>query len=133
MKHAQGPDITSLYPANIGRGGSWVRGKRSWSSGGERGKPILGFLHRLFWGKCHVGMTYRPKEVRMSWNHYVHAIRDRERASTPQQVRVPRQANKQNSLLCLVIRSGTASTRGGVRGGREGALAPPDQIGRAHV
>ena len=110
MKHAQGPDITSLYPANIGRGGSWVRGKRSWSSGGERGKPILGFLHRLFWGKCHAGMTYRPKEVRMSWNHYVHAIRDRERASTPQQVRVPRQANKQNSLLCLVIGSGTAST-----------------------
>ena len=36
----------------IGSGGSCVRGKRAWSSGGERGKPILGFLLRLFWGSC---------------------------------------------------------------------------------
>ena len=69
MKHAQDPDITSLYPANTGRGVSWVRGKRVWSGGGERGKPIMGFLLRLFWGKCPVGMTYCLKEVRMSWNY----------------------------------------------------------------
>ena len=69
MKHAQDPDITSLYLANIGTGASWARGKRAWSSGEEREKPILGFLLRLFWGKCPVGLTYRPKEVRMSWNH----------------------------------------------------------------
>ena len=48
---------------------SWVRGKRAWSGGGERGKPILGFLLKLFWGKCPAGMTYHPKEARMSWDY----------------------------------------------------------------
>ena len=48
VEHAQGPDFTSLYPTNTGDGGSWVRGKRVWPGGGERGKPILGFLLRLF-------------------------------------------------------------------------------------
>ena len=66
MKHAQGPDITSLYPANIGRGGSWVKGKRSWSSGREKRKPILGFLIRFFWGRCLAEMTYHLKEEKMS-------------------------------------------------------------------
>ena len=46
-----------------------VRGERVWSSGRERGKPILGFLLRLFWGKCPAGMTYYLKEVRMSWDY----------------------------------------------------------------
>ena len=50
---------------------SWVRGKRAWSGGGEMGKPIMGFLLRLFWGKCFAGMTYHPKEA--------HAMRDRKR------------------------------------------------------
>ena len=40
VEHAQGPDFTGLYPANTRGGRSWVRGKRVWSSGGERGKPI---------------------------------------------------------------------------------------------
>ena len=57
----------------------WVMGQRAWYGGGERKKPILRFLLRLFWGKCLVGMTYHPKEERMSWNHQVHAMRDRER------------------------------------------------------
>ena len=61
VEHAQGPDFTSLYPTNTGGGGSWVRGKRVSSSGGEKGKPILRFLLRLFWGKCPTGMTCRPK------------------------------------------------------------------------
>ena len=69
VDHAQGPDFTSLYPANTGGGGSWVRGKRVWFGGGERVKPILGFLLRLFWRKCTAGMTYDLKEIRMSWNH----------------------------------------------------------------
>ena len=42
VKHAQGLDFTSLYPANTGGGGSWIRGKRVWFGSGERGKPILG-------------------------------------------------------------------------------------------
>ena len=39
---------------------SWVKGKRAWFGGGERGKPILGFLLGLFWGKCPARMTYYP-------------------------------------------------------------------------
>ena len=69
VKHVQGPDFTNLYLANTRGGRSWVRGKRAWSGTRERGKPILGFLLRLFWGRCLAGMTYHPKEVRMSWNH----------------------------------------------------------------
>ena len=69
VEHLQGPNFTNLYPANTGDGGLWVRSKRVWSGGEERGKPIMGFLLRLFWGKCPAGITYRPKEVRMSWNH----------------------------------------------------------------
>ena len=48
VKHARGPDTTSLYPANIGSDGSWVRGKRrhGLAVGGGK-KPILGFLLRL--------------------------------------------------------------------------------------
>ena len=75
-------DFTSMYPTNIGGGGLWVKGKRVWSGGGDREKPILGFLLRLFWGKCPTRMTYRPKEVRMSWNHKVHAMKDRKRKNT---------------------------------------------------
>ena len=48
VKHTQGPGFTNLYPANTGDGGSWVKGKRVWSGGGESGKPILGFLLGLF-------------------------------------------------------------------------------------
>ena len=59
-------DITSLYPANT-RGGEVMRGHGL--VGGERGKPILGFLLGLFWAIHPVEMTYHPKEVRMSWDH----------------------------------------------------------------
>ena len=69
VEHVQGPSFTNLYPANTEGGGSYVRGKRVWSGSREKGKPILGFLLRLFWGRCFVGMTYHPKEARMSWNH----------------------------------------------------------------
>ena len=48
VKHAQDPDFTILYPANIGGGGSWIRGKRIWSGDGKRGKAILGFLLWFF-------------------------------------------------------------------------------------
>ena len=40
----------------------------------RKGKPILGFSLKLFWGKCPAKMTYHPKEAKMSWNHWVHAI-----------------------------------------------------------
>ena len=61
---------TLAPPANIGSGGSWVRGKRGHGLAVKRGKkPILRFLLWLFWGKCLTGMTYHSKEARISWNH----------------------------------------------------------------
>ena len=66
-------------PSQYRSGGPCVRGKR----GDGLGEPILGFLLKLFWGKCPVGMTYHPKEGKMSWNHYVHAMRDSERECPP--------------------------------------------------
>ena len=59
----------------------WVMGQRAWSGDWERKKKklIMVFLLRFFWGKCLAGMTCHPKEVRMSWNHQVHAMKDRER------------------------------------------------------
>ena len=66
----------------------------AWSSGGERGKPILGFLLRFFWGKCPTGITYGPKETSdnlepLGTCYERERERERERASTLQQVRVP--------------------------------------------
>ena len=49
---------------------------------GKGKKPILRFLLKLFWGKFDAGMTYRPKEVRVSGNHWVHAMRERESTHT---------------------------------------------------
>ena len=80
VKHAQDSDTTSLYLANIGSGGSWVR--RHGLAVGRRKKPILEFLLKLFWWKCPTGMTCHPKEVRMSWNHQVHAMKDGEKEHT---------------------------------------------------
>ena len=80
-KHAQDPGTTSLYPANIESGGSWVRGHGLAVWRGK--KPIMGFLLRLFWEKYPVRMTCHTKQARMSWNHQVLAMRDRERAHTP--------------------------------------------------
>ena len=79
-KHARDPGTTSLYPVNIGSGGSWVRGHGLVVGRGK--KLILGFLLRLFWEKCSIGITCHPKEVRMSWNRQVHAMRDRKREHT---------------------------------------------------
>ena len=44
----------------------------------------------------------------------MHAIKDRkrEKAPTPQQIRVPRQTNKQNSLPCLVAQPAQVSGEG---------------------
>ena len=67
VKHMQDPGTTSLYPANIGSGGLWVRGKRGYGLAVGRGKKlILVFLLRLYWGKYPVRMACHPKEVKMS-------------------------------------------------------------------
>ena len=59
-----------LVPSQYKNGGPWVRGKREYGSAVRRkGEPILGFLLKLFWGKYPAGMTYHPKDRKMSWNH----------------------------------------------------------------
>ena len=59
-----------LIPSQYKRGGPWARGKRGYGLAvGRRGKSIMGFLFKFFWGKCPVGMIYHPKKGKMSWNH----------------------------------------------------------------
>ena len=41
VEHAQGLDITSLYPANTGSGGSWVRCKRGHGLAMGRGENLF--------------------------------------------------------------------------------------------
>jgi len=60
----------SLVPSQYRSGGPWFKGKRGCGlTVGRKGKPILGFPFKLFWGKYPIGMTYHPKEKKMSWNH----------------------------------------------------------------
>ena len=70
VEHAQGLGITYLYLANTGEVGHKfeVREGVVWQWG-EGGEPILGFLFKLFWGKCPTRMTYHPKKANMRWNH----------------------------------------------------------------
>ena len=56
-----------LIPSQCKSSGPWIRGKRGYDLAvGRRGKPILGFPLKLFWGKCLAGMTYHQKEGKMS-------------------------------------------------------------------
>ena len=67
-RHAQGPDITSLYLVNTGHGE--IMGQRWHGLAVGRGeKPILRFLLGLFWEKCSTRITYHQKEVKLSWNY----------------------------------------------------------------
>ena len=61
MEHAEGLDLISMYLANTGSGGSWVKGKRAWSDDRERRKPIMGFLLKLFWGEMSYWDDIPPK------------------------------------------------------------------------
>ena len=64
LKHHQ------LVPSQYGSAGPWVKGKRGYGLAvGRREEPILGFSLKLFWGKYPAGITYHPKEGRISWNH----------------------------------------------------------------
>ena len=57
----------SLVPSQYRGGGPWVKGKRGYGLAvGKRGKLILGFPLKLFWGKYPAEMTYHPKEEKMS-------------------------------------------------------------------
>ena len=62
---------------------SWVRDKMAWFGGREREKTYFEVpTWALLGGKCPVGMTYHLKEAKLSWNHYVYAMRDKEREGT---------------------------------------------------
>ena len=59
-----------LVPSQYRNGGPWVRDKRGYAlTIGRRGKLILRFLLKHFWGKCPAGMTYHQKEGNVIWNH----------------------------------------------------------------
>ena len=56
-----------LVPSQYRSDGPWVRGKRRYGLAmGRKGELILGFPLKLFWGKCSTGMTWPPKEGKMS-------------------------------------------------------------------
>ena len=59
VEHAQGSGTTHFYLANIGAMGHGSKVRES----------ILGFPLKLFEEKCPAGMTYHPKEEKLSWNH----------------------------------------------------------------
>ena len=56
-KNQTSPACTQLIQDKVT---SWVRGKRVWFDGGEKGRSILRFLLGLFWQKCPTGMTHHP-------------------------------------------------------------------------
>ena len=59
-----------LFPSQYKSDGPQVKGKRQYGLVvGGREKPILEFPLKLFWEKYPAGMTYHPKEGKMSWNH----------------------------------------------------------------
>ena len=64
VRHAQGPNITSLYPANIGHGE--VKGQRFRRHGlvvGRGEKSIFEVPAQALLGRCPARMTYYPKEA----------------------------------------------------------------------
>ena len=87
------PLVLSQYRS----GGPWIRGKKGYGLAvRRRGKPILGFMLKLFWEKCPTRMTYHLKEGKLSWNHQVHAIRISKREyPTFIQMGMPQRARKQ--------------------------------------
>ena len=103
VEHAQGLGITSMYPANTGvvGHGSEVREDVVWWKG--EGKTYSGVpAHILLWV-----MSY--------WDNIPPKRRKNELETLGachegQQERMPLQANKQNSFLCLVMGSDIAST-----------------------
>ena len=108
VRHTQDSYITSLYPVNTGH--REIIGQRAWYGGGEKRKRILRFLLRLL-GE----MSYQddiPSKRSKDELEPLGACHEgyREKTLTLQQVKVPRQTNKQKSLLCLVMGSGIANT-----------------------
>ena len=61
---------------------SWVRGNRVWFGGGERGKTYFEVPAGALLGEVSYWDDILPKGAKLSWNHWMHAMRDREREGT---------------------------------------------------
>ena len=48
---------------------SWVRGKRAWFGGGERGKTYFEVLARALLGEVSCWDDIPPTGAKLSWNH----------------------------------------------------------------
>ena len=60
MKHARDRDTTSLYPANIGSGGSWVKG-HGLAMGEKKKKTYCGVLAHALLGEMFCWDDMPPK------------------------------------------------------------------------
>ena len=82
----------------------WIRSKKAWSSSRERKKTYSKVPAQVLLGEMSCQDDIPPKRSKGKWEP-LDACHEgqRERAPTPQQVRMPRQTNKQNSHLCLVV------------------------------
>ena len=72
-----------MYPANTKHGevgGS--EDQRAWFGGGERGKIYFFCSGSGSFGEVSCWDDLLLKRGKLSWNHYVHAMRDREREIT---------------------------------------------------
>ena len=74
---------------------SWVKGKRAWFGGGERGKTYFEVPARALLGEVSCWDDIPPKGAKLSCNHLVHVMRDREREGTHTIAGKGAMANKQ--------------------------------------
>ena len=61
---------------------SWVRGKRAWFGGGEKRKTYFEVPTRALLGEVSCWDDIPPKGAKLSWNHQVYVMRNREREGT---------------------------------------------------
>ena len=74
------PGTTSLYPANIGSGGSWVKGHGLAVGRGK--KTYSGVLAQALLGEMSCWDDMPPKRSKDELEPPVHAMRDKERGHT---------------------------------------------------
>ena len=69
VKHTRDPGTISLYPANVGSGGSWVRGKKGHSLAVGRGKKktYSGVLAQALLGEMSCWDDIPPKKSKDEW------------------------------------------------------------------
>ena len=86
---------------------SWVRGKKAWFGGGEREKTYFEVPTRALLGEVSCWNDIPPKEAKLSWNHQVHAMRDREREGTHTIAGKGATTNKQTNIVFFCLARGS--------------------------